>query len=463
MRAPQRISRRRPPITGTPRMDRRPRRPVTPSRPSPRTPVSVRPPRIPRRPMSRKDRDYMQIMRQEQAFNQRISVDPNFRQIRDAQNQMDMALRQKEQQYFESLGLRPDQLSGALGRAISEHMQQWKQNQPEFEEIRRLTGQANEYVNETYGPALQNLQETRNRYIAEYNLNPGNTFFDNTVTQFITQGVPVNVQQNPLQGRPPGVGKQIVGQIPGMFGQSGNLNPTSIGNSMFNQDANYMIKGNSLYKDGKFLGTINGGMMGGGRAGENRIVMGNDAVVDVPDWVFETAERQEPDPVVETPSTSTVTPSGPLYDIMTGGLGSPQSKESEMADRVRAKLGDGTGTGGTAFTTASGGIDPTGGFKYDPNSRGPIPATGLASPTTTPTTTPMTSANPTMTGGTPATEQATPATMAPTPTPTTTPMTRPAPFTNPGFRGPRRARREENRPSRGMMTQRPRSARSYQP
>lgn len=463
MRAPQRISRRRPPVTGTPRMDRRPRRPVTPNRPSPRRPVSVRPPRIPRRPMSRKDRDYMEIMRQEQNFNQRISLDPNFMEIRNAQNQMSMALQQKEQQYFESLGIRPDQIQGGLGQIISGYMQQWRQNQPEFEAVRRLTGQANEYINETYGPTLQNLQEIRNGYIEEYNLDPGNTFFNNTITQFITQGVPVNVQQNPLgmvvQDRPQGVGNQTV---PGIFGQLGNLNPTSFSDKMFNQDANYMIKGNSLYKDGKFLGNINGGMMGGGRAGENRIVMGNDMVVEVPDWVFETAERQEPDPVVETPSTPGL-PRGPLYDIMTGGLGSPQSKESEMADRVRAKLGDGTGTGTTTPTTASGGIDPTGGFKYDPNSRGPIPATGLASPTTTPTTTPMTSANPTMTGETAATEQATPTTMAPTPTPTTTPIERPAPFTNPGFRGPRRARRGENRPSRGMMTQRPRSRRSYQP
>lgn len=179
---------------------------------------------------------------------------------------------------------------------------------------------------------MQYNQSPQSAQIGEQIMTMGNqlkTYMDSTYASDIAE----LREMQPRLGRPTqGVGglqATFLGlPVQSGFGGIGTGQPvsTSIGNSMFNQDANYVIKGDSLYKDGKFLGSIDGGMMGGGRAGQNRIVMGNDAVVDVPDWVFKTAERQEPDPVVTTPSTSTVSPKGPLYDIMTGGLGSSKPK-----------------------------------------------------------------------------------------------------------------------------------------
>lgn len=248
--------------------------------------------------------------------------------------------------------------SDARYTSLQNQFQQKLRNDSQYQDyqmqMQRLNQQRNQQINQLLVnaglPALnepinsQQQLRARQQLIMQYNQSPqaaqlgeqmmtmGNqikTYVDSTYASDIAE----LREMQPRLGRPTqGVGglqaTPLGLPIQGAFGSIGQAVPvsTSLGNSMFNQDANYVIKGDKLYKDGKWIGSLGGGMMGGGRAGQNQIVMGNDAVVDVPDWVFKTAERQEPDPVVTTPSTSTVSPKGTLYDIMTGGLGGTKPK-----------------------------------------------------------------------------------------------------------------------------------------
>lgn len=293
-----------------PRVSRvRPSRTPTTIAPPP-TPSPVSMPRnalTPTRPLPTSREPYTPTARYtalSNAFNAKLNSDPTYTEYQTRLKNVSMTMQQNINQLLAAAGLPPmgQETSGEQLAAQRRIAMQYN-NSPDAVALRQqmtnLTTESKNYIDTTYASDFAALREEAKNI----KINP--------VPASGRGGLGAPIQANPA-GFPFGTGQPI---------------STTLGNSMFNQDANYVIKGNSLYKDGKFLGNINGGMMGGGRAGENRIVMGNDAVVDVPDWVFETAERQEPDPVVTTPSTSTVSPKGPLYDIMTGGLGSSSPKD----------------------------------------------------------------------------------------------------------------------------------------
>ena len=297
----------RPPVTGTPRA------PVRPGRPgiSAVTPLSV----VSLDPRAA----YFNFINK---YNQTLSNDPLLQDLRQRQINNNIALQQKQRQYLNSLGLTQEQLRNPqIMQRIAPNINNFMRRQREYQILMNLNNSQRQYINRTYPDLMRQMQQYQQQM---ENLPPPG--FSPSVTQ-PTPGVatisPPGVSTISTPGvapiSPPGVAPISppgVAPIPpeqytqpprttgtlgsptglgGLFG--GNASPAS---TMFDPQSLYEIKGNNLYKDGKFMGQLGGGMLGGGTAGQNQIVMGNDAVVTVPDSILTGATRTEIDPSVDT-------------------------------------------------------------------------------------------------------------------------------------------------------------------
>jgi len=246
-------------------------------------------------------------------LNQEMANNPLIQDIRRRQSQLTAALRGRQDQYIQSLGIPLDQMSGPLRELVNIGLNRWQQGQPEFRILQNLANSQKQVMQQYYGPTIQELERIGNLTNQYFNSNQ------------LTQEQIQRLRQVELQNR---------GQTISLTEDLVNATPTpSYNENLFNQQSSYEIRDGRLYKDGRFLGTIGGGMFGGGNAGQNQIVMGNDAVIDVPDWVFETAEQTETptsvgtSPVTQTPTQTPIQTTGglgPLADIFGGSVDQTQ-------------------------------------------------------------------------------------------------------------------------------------------
>jgi len=218
-------------------------------------------------------------------------------------------MKSRQGQYIQSLGIPLDQMSGPLRELVNIGLNRWQQSQPEVKILQNLANSQQQVMQQYYGPTIQELERINNLTTQYFNYNQP------------TQEQIQQLRQVELQNR--GTKVSLTPQIEDAV----NVTPTpSYNENFFNQQSSYEIRdGSKLYKDGRFLGTIGGGTFGGGNAGQNQIVMGNDAVMDVPDWVFEKAEKTATEtPVGTSPETETPTQTtgglGPFEDMF-GGIG----------------------------------------------------------------------------------------------------------------------------------------------
>ena len=278
----------RPPVTGTPRAPVRPGRPGI-SAPTPPRGVFANPPG-----------DYRNFL---EKYNQTLSNDPLLRDIQQRQFNNNIALQRKQRQYLNSLGLTQEQLRNPqIMQLIAPGVDNFMKSQREYQILTNLKNSYIQHLNRTYPDLLRQMRQYQQQPLQQ--LLPG-------LSPSVTQPTP-GTGVAPIS--PPGTG---VAPIPpeqytqpprttgtlgsptvlgGIFG--GNASPAS---TMFDPQSLYEIRGDKLYKDGTFMGQLGGGMLGGGTAGQNQIVMGNDMVVTVPDSILTGATRTELEPVETAP------------------------------------------------------------------------------------------------------------------------------------------------------------------
>jgi len=192
---------------------------------------------------------FNQFNQQRNAFITRINSDPFIQRIKQQQQQLNLSLQQKQQGYVNSLqqffNTAPPELKQFLSspQIMQNLVTSYQRQQPEIRQLQNLGLQQNQYFQTNYGREQKRLQDLQ--------------------MQFNQQ------QGQPKQAQPTANKFQL---------------------SYFPPDANYEIRGSSVYMNGRNIGNIG---CSRGMYDPSMLGLPNDGSIKIPAYVFNKATYTE--------------------------------------------------------------------------------------------------------------------------------------------------------------------------